>query len=55
MKRTTIWLKAIQIKQLKSLARETGAAVASLIRMAIDEFLDRRLKRPGDADTSPKN
>ena len=39
MKRTTIWLKAIQIRELKAIARETGATVAGLIRKAIDEFI----------------
>jgi predicted transcriptional regulator len=42
MKRTTIWLKSTQIRELRSLARDTGAAVASLIRKAVDEFIDRR-------------
>ena len=39
MKRTTIWLKVIQIRELKVIARETGATVAGLIRLAIDRFI----------------
>jgi hypothetical protein len=41
MKRTNIWLKVTQIRDLKSIARETGATVAGLIRKAIDEFTAR--------------
>jgi len=41
MKRTNVWLKVTQIRDLKSVARETGATVAGLIRKAIDEFIAR--------------
>jgi predicted DNA-binding protein len=44
MKRTTIWLKAIQLRELKALASDAGATVAGLIRKAIDEFIERRKK-----------
>jgi len=36
-----LYLKAVQLKQLRSLARQTGAPVAVLIRRAIDQFLKR--------------
>jgi hypothetical protein len=42
MKRTNLWLRLTQIRDLKSIARETGATVAGLIRLAIDQFIDRR-------------
>lgn len=42
MRRTTIWLKKIQIENLKALARETEDTIAALIRRAIDEFIERR-------------
>ena len=42
MKRTTIWLKSIQVRELKLLARKTEETVAGLIRVAIDEFLRRK-------------
>jgi predicted transcriptional regulator len=42
MKRTNVWLKASQIRQLKSLANDSGATTAGLIRKAIDEFIERR-------------
>jgi len=42
MKRTNVFLKATQIRDLKSIARETGATVAGLIRLAIDQFIERR-------------
>ena len=42
MKRTTIWLKATELRDLKSIARERGATtVAGLIRLAIDQFIER--------------
>jgi predicted transcriptional regulator len=51
MKRTTIWLKLIQVRQLRALATETGAPVAALIRKAIDEFIARRkAERPAATD-----
>jgi len=42
MKRTNVFLKSTQIRDLKSRSRETGATVAGLIRKAIDEFIGRR-------------
>ena len=39
MKRTNVFLKSTQIRELKAIARETGATVAGLIRKAIDEFI----------------
>lgn len=42
MKRTNVWLKVTQLRDLKSIARETGATVAGLIRLAIDQFIERR-------------
>ena len=42
MKRTNVWLKQTQIRDLKSIARDTGATVAGLIRLAIDQFIERR-------------
>jgi len=42
MKRTNVFLKSTQIRDLKSITRETGATVAGLIRKAIDEFIGRR-------------
>ncbi len=44
MKRTTIWLRAIQVRELKLVAKETGARIAALIRVAIDQFIERRRK-----------
>jgi glycine cleavage system aminomethyltransferase T len=42
MKRTNVFLKSTQIRELKSITRETGATVAGLIRKAIDDFIGRR-------------
>ena len=41
MKRTNLYLKAGQIKQLKAITRRTGAPVSDLIRRGIDEFIER--------------
>jgi hypothetical protein len=41
MRRTNVWLRVTQIRDLKGVARETGATVAGLIRKAIDEFIAR--------------
>ena len=42
MRATHLYLKGTQIRQLKSLAKRTGAPVAELIRRAIDEFIRRQ-------------
>jgi predicted DNA-binding protein len=42
MDRIQFYLKATQIRKLKSLAKETGVPMAGLVRKAIDEFLERR-------------
>jgi hypothetical protein len=41
MRRTNVWLKLTEIRDLKSIARERGATVAGLIRLAIDQFIER--------------
>lgn len=57
MKRTTIWLSKIQIRELHALARETEETIAALIRRAIDEFMERRkaAKESGHHAESPKS
>lgn len=47
MKRTNIYLKARQLKELKRLSAETGATVAELVRRAVDEFTERRKAEKG--------
>ena len=42
MKRTNVFLKSTQTRDLKSIARETGASMAGLIRLAIDQFIEWR-------------
>lgn len=42
MKRTSLFLKAEQLKKLEAVSKETGAPVAELIRRAIDAFLKGR-------------
>lgn len=42
MKRTNIYLKAKQVKELKALSAETGATMAELVRRAVDQFIERR-------------
>ncbi len=42
MKRTNIWLRDDQVKKLKALSEKTGARVAALIRLAIDEYLRKK-------------
>ncbi len=54
MKRTNVWLKAIQIRQLKSLANESGANVSGLIRKAIDELIERRKAEKMENETNGK-
>lgn len=41
MERIQFYLKGIQIKQLKSISKRTGAPMAELVRRAIDEFIER--------------
>jgi hypothetical protein len=54
-------LKAIQIRQLKSLANESGATTSGLIRKAIDELIERRRAEkvknlePGKAEAATDN
>jgi hypothetical protein len=42
MKRTNIYLKARQVKELKAVCAETGASMAEVVRRAVDAFIDRR-------------
>lgn len=42
MRRTNVWLKLTEIRDLKSIARDGGATVAGLIRLAIDQFIEWR-------------
>ncbi len=42
MKVTTVYLKGIQLNALRAISKETGAPMAALIRMAVDEFIARR-------------
>jgi metal-responsive CopG/Arc/MetJ family transcriptional regulator len=44
MKRTNIYLKARQTKELRALSAETGASVAELVRRAVDRYLTERRK-----------
>jgi hypothetical protein len=56
MKRTNVFLKSTQIRELKAIARETGATVAGLIRKAIDEFIGHRKAEKGKVnDHGAKN
>lgn len=36
MKRTTVYLKGVQIEKLKAIARRTGIPFSTLIRQAVD-------------------
>ena len=44
MKRTALFLKEEQLKNLLALSKKTGAPVAELIRRAIDGYLKKRAK-----------
>lgn len=44
MKRTAVFLKEEQLKKLQRLSEKTGAAVAELIRRAVDGYLKQRAK-----------
>jgi len=44
MKRTALFLKEEQLKELQILSEKTGAPVAELIRRAIDHYLTIRKK-----------
>lgn len=44
MKRVNYHLTDQQIKRLKQYSKETGLSVAELIRRAIDEYLDKKIK-----------
>lgn len=44
MRRTTMYLKARQVKELKALSAQTGATMAELVRRAVDAFLAVRRK-----------
>jgi predicted DNA-binding protein len=44
MKRTALFLKEEQLKELLALSEKTGAPVAELIRRAIDRYLQERSK-----------
>lgn len=39
MKKTTIWLTAAEVKNLKALSKRTGLQVSELIRRAIDAYI----------------
>jgi hypothetical protein len=43
--KTTLYLEADAYRRLKLVARDTGDSPAALVRIAIDEFLDRRPAR----------
>jgi hypothetical protein len=49
MRRTNVWLRLAQIRDLKSIARENGATIAGLIRLAIDQFIERRKAEKRDS------
>lgn len=42
MKRTTILLATLQVRQLQGESKRTGLAIAEIIRRAIDEYLLHR-------------
>jgi len=44
MKRTALFLKEEQLKELEALSKKTGAPVAELIRRSIDKYLKERAK-----------
>lgn len=54
MKRTNLYLKASQIRQLKALAKESGAPLAAVVRKAIDEYIAKRKAERSDARASGK-
>ena len=43
--RTNIFLTKTELKRLGALSRKTGAPVAALVRKAIDEYLERFIKK----------
>jgi predicted DNA-binding protein len=45
--RTNIFLTETELEKLRALSRKTGAPVAALVRMAIDEYLEKVEKRRG--------
>jgi hypothetical protein len=45
MRRTALFLKQSQIRELQALSRKTGAPVAELIRRAIDMYLEKKAKK----------
>jgi len=47
MKRTNIYLRARQVKDLKILSAETGASVSELIRRAVDEYVKQKTAARG--------
>jgi predicted DNA-binding protein len=47
MKRTTIWLTEEQIKQLKEVAKRTGMQMAQIIRLYVDQGLQKEPKMGG--------
>ena len=44
MKRTNIYLSEVQHKALKKLSKKTGLSLAELVRRAVDDYLDKKLK-----------
>jgi predicted DNA-binding protein len=43
--RTNIFLTRIQLKKLKALAKKSGAPVAALVRIAIDDYLKKKERK----------
>jgi len=49
MRKLQFYLKTSHIRQLKAVAKLTGAPMAELVRRAVDEFLERRKAAEGDS------
>ena len=43
--RTNIFLTRVQLKKLRARARKSGASVAALVRIAIDDYLKKKEKK----------
>ena len=43
--RTNIFLTRIQQKKLRVLAKKNGASVAALVRIAIDDYLNKKERK----------
>jgi len=44
MRRTSIWMPTELLDQLRRLSREQGAPTAELIRIAVSEYVEKKLK-----------